>query len=269
MAKRSELGTQSRGARRRADIAADWLVQLNTGMVASRTLVEMLAVDQAALAHAVFPDLPKSTLILLNTLKEKGFLQRTRDTAHTLCNTLGAQATATCATHPSDTVRGWACFMLVQQTQIANTSAGDDLKALLARLQALAADAHFGVREWAWMAARPILARDVDEAVHALIPWAQSPEANLRRFASEALRPRGVWCAHIAQFKIAPERALALLENLKADPSEYVRLSVGNWLNDAAKTRPDWVRAICTRWQNENPSAQTAHICRRALRNLV
>ena len=66
--------------------------------------------------------------------------------------------------------------------------------------------AHFGVREWVWMALRPGLAAELRRSVALLTPWTREPSERLRRFASESLRPRGVWCAHIAELKAIRDR---------------------------------------------------------------
>lgn len=271
-----QIAPRDKGARSRADISPDWLAALQLGQVASRTLVEILAIDQTQLLAAVLPQLcvalPGTVADALKTaglleqaaaLNTQGIGARMRSMAALVLQHGGQPCITNCGTHPSDTVRGWACFMIAQQSQ----HDGWSLQQLLAQLEPLAADTHFGVREWAWMAARPALAQDVVAGVAALLPWARSVDANLRRFASEALRPRGVWCAHIAELKTTPHLALPLLELLKADNSEYVRLSVGNWLNDAAKTCPNWVQEICAQWQQENPCPETAYICRHALRS--
>lgn len=132
-----------------------------------------------------------------------------------------------------------------------------------------AADPHFGVREMAWMAVRDEIAGDVEQAVRLLQAWATHPDPNIRRFASEATRPRGVWCAQIEPLKKEPWRGLPLLEPLRADGSRYVQNSVANWLNDAAKTQPDWVREVCGRWSRGRVPPATGYIVRRAQRSLL
>jgi 3-methyladenine DNA glycosylase AlkC len=68
--------------------------------------------------------------------------------------------------------------------------------------------------------------------------------------------------------KTDPELGMTILEPLRSDSSKYVRDSVANWLNDAGKTQPEWVRQLCRRWTKESPTAETAMIIKRATRNL-
>ena len=110
---------------------------------------------------------------------------------------------------------------------------------------------------------------ELDASIALLAGWTGDVSERVRRFASEALRPRGVWAGHIAALKRQPEKGLPILEPLRADPAVYVQDSVANWLNDAAKDQPDWVREVCGRWQAERPEdGNTQRIVRRALRSL-
>ena len=118
------------------------------------------------------------------------------------------------------------------------------------------------------MALRPAIANDLDAAIQYLVPWTKDSDENIRRFTTEATRPRGVWCQHIATLKDNPAQALALLEPLKNDPSKYVRDSVGNWLNDASKSAPDFVQDLCQEWQQNSPTKATLYIIKKALRTL-
>src|SRR4029450_9347482 len=97
------------------------------------------------------------------------------------------------------------------------------LQRKLDAVRRFAADPHFGVREIAWTVVRDELAGAIDEGVGLLAVWARDADPNSRRFASEATRPRGVWCAQIDALKREPWRALALLEPLKADDRRYVQ----------------------------------------------
>lgn len=249
------------GASRVADISSPVLEALSDGRLATATLAEGLALDQRRLLCKVFPDLSTTAWETADRVCQLGILKRMSGIGSLLLTELGNQGIDHCRRHPADTVRGWACFMLGAQEDI-------DLPTRLAAIRPLADDEHFGVREWAWLALRPRLARDLPGALHLLMPWTQEPSERLRRFASEALRPRGVWCAHLTALKQDPTQALPLLDALRADSSPYVQNSVANWLSDAAKDHPTWVRELCARWLSEAPTAATQRICQRALRNL-
>ena len=242
------------------DISAERLAQLNGGEPASN-LTECLAVDFAALMQAAAPQAGAEAVAALRAQARLGISKRMALAAQILLERQGADAFKQLKKHRSDTVRGWACFMVGTLPDLTQQQR-------LAMIRPLADDAHFGVREWAWLAVRPHLAAELDAAVQLLLPWTADPSERLRRFASESLRPRGVWCAHIAALKADPGRALPLLEPLRADPAAYVQDSVANWLNDASKDQPDWVRSVCARWLKGKPAAATERICKRALRSV-
>jgi 3-methyladenine DNA glycosylase AlkC len=256
--------TPRKGAKRRDEIPPAALEALNTGVIASVNLVEALAIDYSVLLLSVAPRItPQQATPLSNSAtKPLGITQRMALAGELLLATYGATAVIDqFQTHHSDTVRGWACYALGAQDTLT-------LARKLEAIKPLANDEHFGVREWAWLALRPAIAEAVEPALALLAPWAQASTPNYRRFASEATRPRGVWCRHITLLKNQPELALPLLTPLKSDASRYVQDSVGNWLNDAAKTNPSWVKTLCKQWLSESPSGETACICKRALRSI-
>lgn len=242
------------------DITSDRLAQLNAGAEAA-TLTECLAVDFAVLMGNILPEICGDALAEIRDNASTGILRRMALAARVIVDRLGPSALERLAQHPSDTARGWACFMIGHAEEM-------DLSASLAAIRPYADDPHFGVREWSWMAVRPHLAAELPTAIALLSEWTADPSERVRRFASEAIRPRGVWCTHIAVLKQQPEIALPVLEPLRADPSVYVQDSVANWLNDAGKDRPDWVQALCARWSAENSTPETARICKRALRSI-
>lgn len=233
--------------------------ELDTGIAATTHLAECLAVDFAVLLQAVAA-LPGAAIQRMQYVASKGITQRMA-LAATLLREAGQGDAVQWSSHPSDTVRGWACYLI----------GSDSTQGLSDKLQAirpLADDPHFGVREWAWLALRGDLVAEPLPALQLLLPWTRDASPYLRRYACEALRPRGVWATHIAVFKQQPEHALPLLDALANDPERYVQDSVANWLNDAAKSQPQWVRERCARWQREYSSAANAYIRKRAQRSL-
>ncbi|MES2253181.1 MAG: DNA alkylation repair protein [Pseudomonadota bacterium] len=228
---------------------------LSQGSIETQHLMDGLAVDFNVLLQAVFP---KHVLKIDNTL---GITRRMLHSAMAINDHVGFSCFEALCAHPSDTVRGIAGYLLALQSL--------PLADQLARVKPLADDPHFGVREWAWIAIRPALAASLDEGFSLLQPWVHESSVYVQRFAVEITRPRGVWCGHIARLKAEPHLGLALLDPLKSVQAKYVQDSVANWLNDASKSKPVWVQSVCARWLQASNTAETARICRRALRTLT
>lgn len=250
-----------RSGKRVADIEPARLALLNAGAVEAATLTECLAVDFAALMRAVLPELGEDAIAAMQQAAGEGISRRMALAARLIHERHGLATVGELRDHVSDTARGWACFTIGAAEDVT-------LAARLTAIRPFADDHHFGVREWSWMAVRPHIAADLDNAIALLAGWTAEPSERLRRFASEATRPRGVWCAHLGPLRQSPEKALPILEPLRADPAPYVQDSVGNWLNDASKDRRDWVRSLCARWSAESATSATARICKRALRSI-
>lgn len=262
------LSPSRKGARRMAEIPPEIRQGINNGQLATVNLVEFLAADLSLLAPAVARQIgldPQHPALLAAVDRLPGLkpMQRHREVAQALWDAGrdDAESQHRLAAHPSDLARQWAAMQIGLDSTLM-------LEMRLEKIRRFAADTHFGVREIAWLAVRDAVAAEVEVALALLRPWVHETDANLRRFASELTRPRGVWCVHLEVLKIDPEPGLKLLEPLRADPSRYVQNSVANWLNDASKSRPDQVSEICARWQEESDEKSTRYICTRGLRTL-
>jgi len=252
---------QRKGSLRMADIPPHVIAGLNAGELEAVTLVESLAMDYGLLLPAVAPDAGEETIRLMVEAQQLKVTGRMKASGQILHDRYGLDGVAKFAKHRSDTVRGWAASIIGSAPKLT-------LKQRLTHIADLADDPNAGMREWAWMVLRPHIIAELDLALKLLEPWAHHASANLRRFASEATRPRGVWCAHIEALKQEPERALHLLDPLYSDPSRYVQNSVANWLNDAGKSQPNFVHQTCARWQKQSKSKETQYIVKRAMRSL-
>jgi 3-methyladenine DNA glycosylase AlkC len=260
-----------KGASRIALIPPEVLEALNEGLVPTANLNEFLALDLARLArnvarHIALPadhERIADTLAMLPAFKP---IKRHEHVARALYDLAEPREDRDAiahalATHASDVARAWATQWVMFSRM--------PLAAKLESVRRFAADPHFGVREMAWMAVRDEVVGSLDGALALLRPWVTDPDPNIRRFASELTRPRGVWCAQIDALKKEPWRALPLLEPLKSDPSRYVQNSVANWLNDAGKTQPAWVGEVCKRWRRESSAPETMYIVKRAARSFT
>lgn len=117
-------------------------------------------------------------------------------------------------------------------------------------------------------AIRPFLLRYPERTLAVLHEWAHDENHHVRRLVSEGTRPRLPWGMRLNQFIADPTPTLALLEKLKDDPSEYVRRSVANHLNDISKDNPERVRQTVARWKR-GATPERERLLRYALRSLV
>ena len=260
------------GAQKVTEIPHDVLALLNAGSIPTVNLTEWLAVDHSQLVKRVFPSMGIDAAMIsqvveeinrqkkpstMNVIKVVGSFLHEKYANTPQYTTLFQQLSM----HLSDSVRCYACYFVVSNAAIP-------LVDKLNLLKPLVADNHFGVREVVWMALRPELSDSLNISIPLMTQWAESDNPNIRRFSCEALRPRGVWCMHIEALKETPEIYLPVLEKLRADPSRYVQDSVGNWLNDASKSRPHFVAAVCERWEREGPTKETQYIIKKASRSI-
>lgn len=116
-------------------------------------------------------------------------------------------------------------------------------------------------------AVRAFLTKYGDRMYKQMLSWSLHKSDAVRRLSTEGFRPRLPWGLSVPGLKADPSPVLPVLENLKADPSESVRRSVANNLNDIAKDHPALVLEIAGRWKGASP--ETDVIIRHGSRTLL
>ncbi|MCA9730581.1 MAG: DNA alkylation repair protein [Deferribacteres bacterium] len=116
-------------------------------------------------------------------------------------------------------------------------------------------------------AVRPFIVKYPQEMMQQMGKWARASNEHLRRLSSEGCRPRLPWAMALPVFKKDPSPVLKILELLKNDPSEYVRKSVANNLNDISKDHPEIVLKTAGEWLNK--TAETDWIVKHGCRTLL
>jgi 3-methyladenine DNA glycosylase AlkC len=117
-------------------------------------------------------------------------------------------------------------------------------------------------------AIRRLLAADLERSLEIIQGWTGHPDEHVRRLASEGTRPYLPWAVRVPAVVLHPEASLPILDALYRDPSEYVRRSVANHLNDVARHAPALVVATAAGWLAA-PDANTAWVVRHGLRTLI
>lgn len=117
-------------------------------------------------------------------------------------------------------------------------------------------------------AVRPFIQQYGARMIERMVGWSTHDNHWVRRLASEGSRPRLPWAMALPALKQDPVPLLPILENLKQDPSETVRRSVANNLNDISRDNPDFVIERLRAWQALGPEtdALLRHACRTLLK---
>ena len=156
-------------------------------------------------------------------------------------------------------LRGWAAMPMADFVAARGLGDFDRAMATLAEMTR---------RFTAEFAVRPLLAADPARGMAFMRTWARDPDWRLRRLASEGCRPRLPWGMRLRGFVADPAPVLEVLELLKDDPSDDVRRSVANNLNDIAKDHPDLAAGVAAAWL-DGASPERRRLVRHALRGLV
>ncbi|MFC0248219.1 DNA alkylation repair protein [Citricoccus parietis] len=115
---------------------------------------------------------------------------------------------------------------------------------------------------------RTLLRHDLPRGLEIITGWTDSADEHVRRLASEGTRPYLPWAVRVPGITAHPGVTVPLLEALYRDPSEYVRRSVANHLNDLSRDAPNLVVETAQRWL-DHPEPTTPALVRHGLRTLL
>ena len=153
-------------------------------------------------------------------------------------------------------IRGWA---IMPMSDLVGRDGVADLNLALEAQRQLTGrfSSEFGIRH--------LILAAPERAIATISGWTRDENYHVRRLASEGTRPRLPWAMQLPDFIADPTPALPILEALRDDPSEYVRRSVANHINDIAKDHPDLAADLARRWMqdaNETRRKLLRHACR-------
>jgi len=133
-------------------------------------------------------------------------------------------------------------------------------------LEALSYFTQFGSSEFA---IRSFMNKDVDKVMAYMYELAKHKHPYVRRFATEGCRPKLPWAKSVKALndKSYLLKIIEILDLLKNDPSEFVRKSVANNLNDISKLDPDLVLDKAYSWHGQ--TKETDWILKHGLRTLL
>ena len=125
-------------------------------------------------------------------------------------------------------------------------------------------------RETSCTALHNLFIRDgVESVLQKVYPWLMDSNEGVRRIVTEGIRPRLMMVPHIEELKRDPSILKKVFEPLLEDPTDYVRKSVGNCMNDVSKDNPKILLDWLEEWSQEPLSKERKQIFTRALRTLI
>ncbi|MER2490951.1 DNA alkylation repair protein [Catenovulum sediminis] len=199
-----------------------------------------------ALLQTLPDDYPTACQILLNTLAP---VDETSEEIH--------------FTTADNGMRGWAIMPMADFVALKGL---DNIEYALSVLREMTK------RFSAEFAIRYLIEKNPTKVLDVLDVWLQNDTSQInthvRRLISEGTRPRLPWGIRLSCFITQPELTLTLLEKLKDDPSEYVRRSVANHLNDISKDHPDLVIKVMQSWMKD-ANADRQKLIKHAARSLI
>ncbi len=233
---------------------ADFKDELSPG------LVERLGAE----IQRAWPDFPLSQweAEAKRGLGELRLMQRVDHLAHTLGGLLPAEfAEAAAILHRALTSKTFTGWMTLPCGQLVAERGIDQPDLALPLLAALTP------RFSSEGPIRPFIVRHPEITYEYLARWAVDPDEHIRRLVSEGTRPRLPWASRLAAHIADPALGIRFLDVLFDDPSDYVRRSVANHLNDISKDHPDVALDCARRWRDA--STHGDFVVRHGLRTLV
>ena len=118
---------------------------------------------------------------------------------------------------------------------------------------------------------RPLLRHDHERALARMTGWIDDPDWNVRRLASEGTRPLLPWGERVPALVSDPSLTLPIIDALHDDPSDSVRRSAANHLNDHSRAHPAFAVETARGWlaHRGGPAELTARHTERTVRHAM
>lgn len=150
--------------------------------------------------------------------------------------------------HPGG-LDGWESWPIIEWVGIAGRDHPAEALELMSRVTFLST-AEFAIR--------PYIDDDPGSVLERLGTWIDRDDEQVRRLVSEGTRPMLPWGGGLAVAKANPTYAVGLLDRLVDDPSEYVRRSVSNHLNDLCRVAPQDALTLARLWSTRADDAEAS-----------